>query len=70
MSHFLPTDISRCRGDGCPKKESCLRYLAESKSVYQSYIDTGYIDGKCTLYIDAEKKRYLVDLERELTYEG
>ena len=32
------TDISKCRGDNCKKKETCFRYQA-SESHYQSWID-------------------------------
>lgn len=30
-------DITKCRGDGCPRREKCYRYTAEEDK-YQSYL--------------------------------
>lgn len=33
------TDISKCKGKGCPHKESCWRYLAPSDRYWQSFCE-------------------------------
>jgi hypothetical protein len=43
-------DITKCKGEGCPLKESCYRFTAEA-SEYQSYFLTPPFDGKtCEMY--------------------
>lgn len=40
-------DIAMCKGDDCPLKEKCYRYLAKPDH-YQSYfMIPPYKDGKC-----------------------
>jgi len=45
-------DISMCPGEGCPKKESCYRYLAEPDQWRQAYFTTPPVkeDGTCDYY--------------------
>jgi hypothetical protein len=31
-------DISKCKGTGCPIKETCYRYLAPSNDFWQAYL--------------------------------
>ena len=43
-------DITKCKGDGCPVKEHCIRYTAKASN-YQSYfIKTPYRDNQCLHY--------------------
>ena len=52
------TDISKCTGDACDKKDTCYRYLAPDNPYYQSYIlaeDTIDKDGCCKYYIASKR---------------
>lgn len=31
------TDITKCRGDGCPFQEICFRYIADTDPYWQSF---------------------------------
>jgi hypothetical protein len=43
-------DITKCKGEGCPIKESCYRFTTEA-SERQSYFSTPPFDGKtCEMY--------------------
>lgn len=44
------TDISKCDGENCTKKETCYRWLAEADAMYQSYIYPELIAGTCIDY--------------------
>lgn len=45
------SDIAKCKGEGCPMKESCYRFTAPENELCQSYFVTPPIeDGKCKLY--------------------
>lgn len=44
-------DITCCKGDGCPIKQSCFRYLAEPDKGRQSYFSKSPNKGKkCDYY--------------------
>lgn len=44
------SDITKCKGEGCPIKDHCKRYTAK-ESVSQSYFMKSPIeDGKCDMY--------------------
>jgi hypothetical protein len=44
-------DITKCKGEGCPIKESCYRFTAQASLVWQSYLLTPPFDGKtCDMY--------------------
>ena len=43
------SDISKCNGEGCSKKDSCYRYLAPSSEKWQSYISVEEPD-KCEYF--------------------
>jgi hypothetical protein len=44
-------DITKCKGEGCPIKESCYRFTAEASKYMQSYFFTPPFDGKtCEMY--------------------
>ena len=51
-------DITHCKGNDCPLKDSCYRYLAYQEpydgfiSVFQS---TQYNDGECEYFMDSYK---------------
>lgn len=52
-------DITMCRGDGCPKKQSCYRYTAKA-SDYQSFFMTPPVkDGECDHYWEDEPKELM-----------
>lgn len=49
-------DITKCSGEGCPMKESCLRFLVE-ESRWQSYFSEPPIDGDiCEDYVKEEEE--------------
>lgn len=44
------TDITKCKGIGCPQKENCYRFTATADE-YQSYfVESPIKDGKCDMY--------------------
>lgn len=44
-------DITKCKGEGCPAKEQCLRYTAPADELRQSYfMESPIKDGKCDMY--------------------
>jgi len=50
-------DISMCKGGGCPLKERCYRYLAESDGEWQTFfVDEPFRDGACKFFWDTERK--------------
>jgi hypothetical protein len=46
------SDITKCRGDNCPHRVKCYRFIAPGSVDYQSYFVTPPIDeeGKCDHY--------------------
>ena len=41
-------DITMCKGDGCPVKETCYRYTAKPNEYRQSYfVEVPYKDDVC-----------------------
>lgn len=49
-------DISKCSGEGCGKKDSCLRYLAPSGERQAFFIEPPLDkDGKCEYFWDIIK---------------
>lgn len=52
-------DITMCRGDECPRKQSCYRYTAKA-SDYQSFFMTPPVkDGECDHYWEDEPKELM-----------
>lgn len=45
------SDITKCKGEGCPMKETCHRFTDPAEE-YQSYFTESPIkdDGKCDMY--------------------
>jgi|APGre2960657373_1045057.scaffolds.fasta_scaffold175094_2 hypothetical protein len=44
------SDITKCKGEGCPMKETCHRFT-DPATEYQSYFtESPIIDGKCSMY--------------------
>ena len=44
-------DITMCRDDGCPKKDTCYRYTAEPTPRRQSYFSEPPLEGEeCEYY--------------------
>ena len=57
------TDIAKCNGIGCNKKDTCFRYLA-TDSEYQSYILISDVNN-CDHYWQIQNKDALKMLQRE-----
>ena len=46
-------DITMCKGEGCPFKESCYRHKAEPSPYRQSYfVETPYEGGECVHFLE------------------
>lgn len=46
-------DITMCKGDDCPKKNSCYRYTAKASEYRQSFFtDSPIKNGKCEYFWD------------------
>jgi len=44
------TDISKCEGPGCDRKEQCYRFTAPANEFYQSYIKPPVVGADCEYY--------------------
>ena len=51
-------DITMCKGDGCPMKETCYRFTAKPSDLRQSYFMNAPIkeDNTCEYYWPNEKQ--------------
>ena len=52
------SDITKCKGENCPLKETCWRFLAPEERLYQSYflgIPYSKEKEKCEYYWEKEK---------------
>lgn len=51
-------DICKCTGEGCPRKENCYRYTAQSYEYLQSYFTTPPLkeDGTCDRFWEIDEK--------------
>jgi hypothetical protein len=59
------TDITKCKGDGCPMKKSCHRFTAPDDE-YQSYfVESPIKDGKCDMYC-GEVYRSIMDALQDI----
>lgn len=62
-------DITKCKGDGCPVKESCYRFTAKA-DVYQSYfVDIPLKDGECDMFW-GDKTQEIYDQLKEIVGDG
>lgn len=59
--YTLPHDVSRCSGDACRVRETCLRYLAgtaeiatDSMPARAVWISGMYAKGGCPLFMPAD----------------
>ena len=43
-------DITKCKGTGCPLKETCYRFLAMEVLRQPYFINVPFKDGKCEYY--------------------
>ena len=52
-------DISKCSGEGCPRKETCYRFTAKPSEFMQSYFMNAPIkeDNTCEYYWPNENDR-------------
>lgn len=61
-------DITMCKGNNCPLKNNCQRYIAKA-STYQSYfVDPPYIDDECDMFWEIKnstKMKSLNDIFKE-----
>jgi hypothetical protein len=62
-------DITKCKGEGCPIKESCYRFTASS-SEYQSYFFTPpFKDNTCEMYW-GKQSEYIYNQLKNITDEN
>jgi hypothetical protein len=61
------SDISKCDGKDCSRKESCYRFTAPSNPYRQAYMSPKERGEKCEHYWEAEKqeKQLLKELNSE-----
>lgn len=53
----MMADITKCSGDGCPKKETCFRFTAETDPLRQStFAEPPLEDGVCKMYWGVDAK--------------
>ena len=58
-------DITKCKGDGCPMKDTCHRFT-DPASEYQSYFtESPIIDGKCSMYW-GQAEQDMIDILQEI----
>ncbi len=51
----LPNDVSRCDGEDCKEKETCMRYLSIALDSEQGRYTFSFFDHhNCTIKIEAE----------------
>jgi hypothetical protein len=43
-------DITKCKGEDCPIKESCKRFTAKESLMQSYFIESPIEDGKCKMY--------------------
>jgi hypothetical protein len=60
------SDITKCKGDGCPMKDTCYRFTAPADE-YQSYFETPPIkeDGNCDMYW-GEVRQSIIDALQDI----
>ena len=57
-------DITKCKGNDCPMKESCYRFTAEENEVLQAYfVEPPIKDGKCEMYWSDTSQRIFEKLK-------
>ena len=62
-------DITKCKGEGCPIKESCYRFTVEASEL-QSYFFTPPFDGKtCEMYW-GKKSEFIYNELKNITDEN
>lgn len=52
------TDITKCTGENCDKKDTCYRYLAPENPNYQAFFVAKNIldmEGSCDYYIASKR---------------
>jgi hypothetical protein len=63
-------DITKCKGEGCPIKESCYRFTAEASEFRQSYFFTPpFKDNTCEMYW-GKKSEYIYNQLKNITDEN
>lgn len=59
------SDITKCKGEVCPMKETCHRFT-DPESEYQSYFtESPIIDGKCSMYW-GQAEQDMIDILQEI----
>jgi hypothetical protein len=60
------SDITMCKGTGCPAKEDCFRYTAPVNEHRQAYfMEPPIKDGKCEMYWGV-RQTYLFDMLKDI----
>ena len=63
------SDISKCEGTNCPKKDTCYRFLAKENEYWQAYfVDVPY-DRKisaCEYYWPVKDPKHIKELNEAL----
>ena len=44
------SDITKCKGQGCPAKELCKRYTAEESFLQSYFLEAPIKDNKCDMF--------------------
>ena len=44
------SDITKCKGQGCPVKELCKRYTAKESFLQSYFIESPIKDNKCEMF--------------------
>lgn len=52
-------DICKCDGEGCVKREKCLRYTIPSEILDSYFSESPIKDGECDYYLDNSKEKGL-----------
>lgn len=51
----MSSDIAKCDGENCKKRDHCFRYTAKSHPFMQCYLTPEIIDDICYSYIEDKR---------------
>jgi hypothetical protein len=60
------SDITKCKGEGCPLKESCYRYTSDISMLQSYFITLPYKDQECDMYW-SESSQQVFNLLKKIT---
>ena len=55
-------DITMCKGDSCPLKDNCYRYLANASEYQYYFVEAPYKDKDCEYYWKIDKPKDLKNI--------